>query len=301
MEQITIPDGYWEDARGCLIPVEQIKEIDKARDELVREKVAKVKAMQRELKALKLELMGDIAAFVELSAERYGAKLGGDKGNITLQSFDGRYRIKRQYNESIGFDEGLRAAKALIDECLEEWSRDSPSPLRVIVEAAFQINKEGRINTNAILGLRRHKIEDDRWQRAMQAIGDSLQSVCARVRARRPRQICGHPAGYGRSVGGANMTKEDLVRNVTERSRIHLGRSLCQADVEAVLQALKDVTAQELTAGGEVPLPGLGKLKTKDRAARMGRNPRTGEAVTIPARRVVVFAPSEKLDRDIRA
>ena len=71
------------------------------------------------------------------------------------------------------------------------------------------------------------------------------------------------------------MTKEDLVRNVTERSRIHLGRSLCQADVEAVLQALKDVTAQELTAGGE--------------------------AVTIPARRVVVFAPSKKLDRDIRA
>ena len=59
------------------------------------------------------------------------------------------------------------------------------------------------------------------------------------------------------------MTKEDLVRNVTERSRIHLGRSLCQADVEAVFQALKNVTAQELTAGGEVPLPGLGKLKTK--------------------------------------
>ena len=44
MEQNTIPDGYWEDARGCLIPVEQIKEIDKARDELVREKVAKAKA-----------------------------------------------------------------------------------------------------------------------------------------------------------------------------------------------------------------------------------------------------------------
>ena len=97
MEQNTIPDGYWEDARGCLIPVEQIKEIDKARDELVREKVAKSKAMQTQLRQLKLELMGDIAAFVELSAERYGAKLGGDKGNITLQTFDGRYRIKRQY------------------------------------------------------------------------------------------------------------------------------------------------------------------------------------------------------------
>ena len=50
MEQNTIPDGYWEDARGCLIPVEQIKEIDKARDELVREKVAKAKAMQTQLR-----------------------------------------------------------------------------------------------------------------------------------------------------------------------------------------------------------------------------------------------------------
>ena len=39
------------------------------------------------------------------------------------------------------------------------------------------------------------------------------------------------------------MTKEDLVRNVTERSRIHLDRSLCQADVETVFQALKDVAA----------------------------------------------------------
>ena len=140
--------------------------------------------MQAQLRQLKLELMGDIAAFVELSAERYGAKLGGDKGNITLQTFDGRYRIKRQYSESIGFDEGLRAAKALIDECLEEWSRDSPSPLRVIVEQAFQINKEGRINTNAILGLRRHKIEDDRWQRAMQAIGDSLQILDSKAYVR---------------------------------------------------------------------------------------------------------------------
>ena len=62
MEQNTIPDGYWEDARGCLIPVEQIKEIDKARDELVREKVAKVKAMQRELKALKLPVIRTHAA-----------------------------------------------------------------------------------------------------------------------------------------------------------------------------------------------------------------------------------------------
>lgn len=168
------PSQYRKDSRGAYVPVEAIREIDLARDDLVREKAAKIERMQGELRALRDELMGDIAAFVELSAERYGARLGGDKGNITLMSFDGEWKLKRQTSENIGFDEGLRAAKALIDECLEEWSRDSPSALRAIVEQAFNVNKEGRINTNAILSLRRHNIEDERWQRAMQAISDSL-------------------------------------------------------------------------------------------------------------------------------
>jgi len=170
------PSRYRKDHRGAFIPIAQIREIDLARDELVMEKAAKIEAAQAALKLLQAELMGDIAAFVEISAERYGAKVGGDKGNVTLMSFDGTYKLKRQTSESIGFDEGLRAAKNIIDECLEEWSRNSPVPLRAIVEQAFDVNKEGRINTNAILSLRRLKIDDERWQQAMQAISDSLQT-----------------------------------------------------------------------------------------------------------------------------
>ena len=176
MSQLEDTSRYRKDHRGAYIPVEQIREIDLARDELVNEKAAKIEATQASIAALKDELMGDIAAFVQLSAERYGAKIGGDKGNITLMSFDGTYKLKRQTSESIGFDEGLRAAKNIIDECLEEWSRNSPVPLRAIVEQAFDVNKEGRINTNAILSLRRLKIDDERWQQAMQAISDSLQT-----------------------------------------------------------------------------------------------------------------------------
>lgn len=168
------PNRYRQDHRGAYIPIEQIREIDLARDELVKEKAAKIEAAQVSLKALRDELIADIAAFIELSAERYGTKVGGDKGNVTLMSFDGLYKIKRQTSESMCFDEGLRAAKALIDQCLEEWSQDT-GPLRAIVEQVFAVNKEGRINTNAILSLRRHQIDDDRWQRAMQAISDSLQ------------------------------------------------------------------------------------------------------------------------------
>lgn len=181
---MSAPEGYMENALGHLVPVDQVREIDKARDELVREKVAKVKAMQEQLKALKLELMSDIAAFVQLSAERYDAKIGGNKGNVTLMSYDGRYRIDRQMSETLSFDEGLQAAKALIDECLREWCEKSPGELRAIVDQAFRVDREGRINTNAILGLRRLNIADERWQRAMQAIGESLQVTDTRAYVR---------------------------------------------------------------------------------------------------------------------
>lgn len=170
-----MPDGYRENAQGHLIPLDQIKEIDLARDELVMEKVAKAKAVRAQLCDLKLEFLDDITAFVQLSAERYGAKIGGNKGNVSLLSFDGKYQIKRQMQESMTFDEGLQAAKALIDECLREWSASSPGELRVIVDQAFRVDKEGRINTGAILSLRRLNITDERWQRAMTAVSDSLQ------------------------------------------------------------------------------------------------------------------------------
>ncbi|MFV0420858.1 DUF3164 family protein [Oleidesulfovibrio sp.] len=168
------PDGYMENAHGHLVPVAQIKDIDMARHELVMEKVAKARVMQEELRRLKGEIMGDVEAFITLSAEKYETSLGGQKGNVTLNSFCGRYQLKRQISEHLTFDERLQAAKTLIDECLKEWSEDSPGELRTLVNGAFDVDKEGRINTGRILGLRKVKIDDDRWLRAMDAIADSL-------------------------------------------------------------------------------------------------------------------------------
>ena len=168
-------NGYMENAQGHMIPVEQVKEIDITRHELVMEKVAKVKALAKALADLKSELMDDIGAFVDLSTERYGVSRGGVKGNVTLTSFDGRFRLVRQMAEYIMFDERLTAAKALIDECLTDWTSGSRTELRALVNQAFQVDSTGRINTGRILSLRRLEITDPRWQRAMQAIGDSIQ------------------------------------------------------------------------------------------------------------------------------
>lgn len=91
------------------------------------------------------------------------------------------------------------------------------------------------------------------------------------------------------------MTKQDLIERITETMRTRYDRTVSKTDVAALLDALGDVTTSQLKDGGEVPLPGLGKLAVKAKAARTGRNPKTGEAIQIPAKRVPGFTATKPL------
>lgn len=166
---------YKRDAKGNLVHLDNIREIDLLRDELVRELVAKANTVSDALANFKESAMEDINAFVGLSAERYNIKIGGAKGNITLTSFDGEYKIQHAVQDTLTFDEGLQAAKVLIDECLNEWTKDSRPEVHALIDNAFDVDKEGNINTQRVLGLRRLNIEDEKWQRAMSAVSESLQ------------------------------------------------------------------------------------------------------------------------------
>lgn len=170
---------YKTDAKGNLIPLANIKELDLARDDLVHEIFAAVQPAVDALDSAKQRAIADVRAFVELSAEKYGVK-PSKKGNITLTSFDGKLRVNVAMKDVMMFDERLQAAKALIDECLNEWTQDSRSELRVIVQQAFDVDKDGHISTAKVLSLRSLKIEDAKWQRAMQALSDSLHTLATR-------------------------------------------------------------------------------------------------------------------------
>lgn len=174
---MNIPEGYLPRADGTLVPIKTIKPIDLERNDLVIDVAVRAKALSEVIGAFKAEIFADIAAFVQLSAEQYGVKIGGNKGNITLMSFDGRYKIVRAIAESITFGEQLQAAKALIDECIRDWSTDINDNIRVLVNDAFQVDKQGNISIARVLGLRRLNINDEKWLRAMQAISDAVQVV----------------------------------------------------------------------------------------------------------------------------
>lgn len=174
---MNIPDGYRQAADGNLVPIAKIKPIDLARDALVQEIVEKARDLNGIMTDFKTDTFADIAAFVQLSAEQYGAKLGGEKGNVTLYSFDGKYKIQRAMSENIVFDERLQAAKALIDACIVKWSEGINDNIHVLVNDAFRVDKEGKISTGRVLGLRRLNIVDPEWQAAMNAISESLQVI----------------------------------------------------------------------------------------------------------------------------
>lgn len=171
----AIPEGCMKDAQGRYVPVEMVKEIDRERDALVREIIAKGVELAEALAAFKAKAFGDIEAFIELSAERYGVKMGGRKGNVNLTTFDGEFKVMRAMNENMVFDERLQIAKQLIDECITDWSAGSRAELRALIVDAFYVDKQGKINTQRILGLRRLDIKDEKWLKAMEAIAESLQ------------------------------------------------------------------------------------------------------------------------------
>lgn len=174
MTQNTIPPGYWQAADGTLTPESKVKEVDKERHRVVTEIVQSAEQESARLAQFKALSMKAVSDFIERSLAMYGAALGGQKGNVTLVSYDGRYKITRQIQNSIVFDERLQAAKALIDECIKSWGKGANANLRVIANRAFQVDKAGNINTGRVLELRTYDIQDEKWLQAMQAINDSI-------------------------------------------------------------------------------------------------------------------------------
>ena len=85
------------------------------------------------------------------------------------------------------------------------------------------------------------------------------------------------------------MNKSQLIKNIAASA------NLTQAQATAALQAFETSIIDELANGGEVALTGFGTFKVTDRAERQGRNPQTGEAITIAASKSPVFKASKAL------
>ncbi|KAI5914608.1 DUF3164 family protein [Thauera sp. 2A1] len=188
-ELAPIPEGYLRNAAGHLVPIDQVREQDLLRDEVARNLAQQAVALHNMLASFKARALADIADLVRIAGERYDVKLGGTKGNVTVTTYDGEYKIQRAIAERIEFTEELEAAKELINQCIDRWSQGANPHIRALVDRAFRTDTKGQIKTAAVLELFRLDIDDEEWLRAMQAIRDSIQSTGTATYVRVYRRI----------------------------------------------------------------------------------------------------------------
>lgn len=89
------------------------------------------------------------------------------------------------------------------------------------------------------------------------------------------------------------MNKTELIAAVAEKAEIS------KKDAEKAVKAFTDAVAEELAKGGKVQLVGFGNFEVSERPAREGRNPRTGETMTIAASKTPKFKPGKALKDEI--
>lgn len=85
------------------------------------------------------------------------------------------------------------------------------------------------------------------------------------------------------------MTKSDLVE------RIHKNNGISKKDSFDILEAVFSIMKDALETGEKIKVAGFGNFEVREKKDRKGRNPQTGEAITITARRVLTFKPSAVL------
>lgn len=165
---------YMHTADGGMLPRELVKPMDQLKDEAVRKIISHGLALSHQTSRFLGHTFDDIGGLEALMAQDYNARLGGKKGNITLYTVDGCYKVEVRVQRLVSFDGELQQAKALIDECLNEWAADSRPEIRAIVTRAFNTDQTGKINRSEIFMLLRLEIEDPRWQEAMRALRNAM-------------------------------------------------------------------------------------------------------------------------------
>lgn len=176
---VTTADGrkYMYNSSGHLVPLSKIHATSLLEDQAVRKIIAYADDLSARIARFRGHTFDDVGALLELLAEKYGAVRGGKKGNVQLTSFDGTLRVNVQVQDQITFGPELQIAKGLVDAFIMKEAAGATDNIRALVEHAFQVDKEGRINRAALFQLRRLSIDDPDWKSAMEALGDAIRVI----------------------------------------------------------------------------------------------------------------------------
>jgi len=85
------------------------------------------------------------------------------------------------------------------------------------------------------------------------------------------------------------MTKADLIDEISRLAEV------TRKDSEVIVETIFDSIVRSLRAGDKIEIRGFGSFRTRQRKPRIGRNPKTGDRVEVPAKKIPFFKPSKEL------
>lgn len=183
IEHPQVVDGRMLDQNDSLVLVKNIHEKDLLFHDLVLSIAVIWKDLSGKVQRFKQHNFEDVTTVLDLIFEKYQVKRGGRDGNMQFFTFDRRYKLAIAVQKKINFGPELQAAQAKLTEALDEMTNNDTSDLRTLVTAAFSLDG-GQLRVAEILRLRGFKIENEKWNEAMQIINDAILVISSKKQIR---------------------------------------------------------------------------------------------------------------------
>ncbi len=275
---------YVRNACADPTPLANVKPADQLIDETVYKDTDFALDLSGELTRFQMHSFADFAQLDAMLDQEYGVKQPEkSKGNRTYASFDGLRQVKIQVANRMQFGPELQSAKKLLDELIRDKAEGADALLVALVNQAFKVDQEGKIDPAAILSLRRLQVHDERWAEICRAIDDSIRVIGTkryiRFYARAdlesefeliPLDIAGvKPTAEALQRGSLRRQVEQLqAENEALRARVATPTLLAAArDLEAVLAKLIDADLIVIAANDEVSAAAIADRLTALQAA----------------------------------
>lgn len=195
IEPVEIPKGYMQNANGGFDPISKIKPQKLEEDKIVKKIAEYADKLSAEISRFKIHTHDDIDALIDVLATEYGIKpsglKAGGKGNVSFQTYDGLTKVQISVQDRLSFGPELLAAKAKFDEFIKQESKNASHTVKLLLNQAFQLDKEGRINRGKLFALKNFKLDDPLWSEGIRALNDAvtIESTKSYIRIHRRRSV----------------------------------------------------------------------------------------------------------------
>jgi len=178
---MPVPEGYMRDSQGRLVHESTLSEADAMRKRLVTDLVSRAIGEAAAVTKFVEAAYAELYSFCQLSAERFGVRWG-ETDSFSMTSICGRFKIACDVDQGIAINESVGAAKALLDECLSDWSAGGKPQAVALLANTFRPTRNGKLSLTRLFDLLRNRdkpefVGEEKFQRLCDALEAAIQTT----------------------------------------------------------------------------------------------------------------------------